>query len=254
MGRQKSIMNLEGRVGNFSFYKGRDGYGARDSEGGVTAERVLEDEGYVRTRENGAEFGRAGIACRVMRNALGEYMRMADKKITARLTTEMLKVVKSDPVHDRGERIVTAGDFDQLVGFSLNMANSMKQVFRVDYNVSMDANSGTFSIPAIRPRDVLKPSPGATHYRLLYGVFSVNFEEETYIRTFEAEPAQPISGAENPDVLRHVVLPGPLVTDPTFLVFGIEFIQVVNSKEYPLRSASFNAMDIVAIHAPAPAV
>jgi len=52
---------LKGPIGDISFYKSKDGYLAR-SKGGVDKSRIKNDPAFQRTRENGSEFGRAGIA------------------------------------------------------------------------------------------------------------------------------------------------------------------------------------------------
>ena len=61
MARQRSIIKLDGTIGGITFYKSKDGYLARE-KGGIPAERIRNDPAFQRTRENGAEFGRAGKA------------------------------------------------------------------------------------------------------------------------------------------------------------------------------------------------
>ena len=61
MARQRSIIKLDGTIGGITFYKSKDGYLARE-KGGVSADRIKNDPAFQRTRENGAEFGRAGKA------------------------------------------------------------------------------------------------------------------------------------------------------------------------------------------------
>lgn len=68
MAQQKGIIPLKGTIGNINFYKSKDGYLAREKTS-VNAERIANDPAFVRTRENGAEFGRAGRAGKVLRTA-----------------------------------------------------------------------------------------------------------------------------------------------------------------------------------------
>ena len=56
MAQQKGIIKLKGKIGDISFYKTQDGHLARE-KGGVDASRIANDAAFVRTRENGAEFG-----------------------------------------------------------------------------------------------------------------------------------------------------------------------------------------------------
>jgi len=66
MARQEGIIKLNGRIGDLTFYKTRNGYLARD-KGGVDASRIANDPRYQRTRENMAEFGRATKAGKFFR-------------------------------------------------------------------------------------------------------------------------------------------------------------------------------------------
>src|SRR5690554_250220 len=86
MARQKGIIKLTGKIGDLSFYKSKDGYLARE-KGGVDGERIKNDPAFVRTRENGSEFGLAATAGKTLRNAFRPMMmRAADNRITSRLT------------------------------------------------------------------------------------------------------------------------------------------------------------------------
>ncbi|MCU4158474.1 hypothetical protein J1N10_21080, partial [Carboxylicivirga sp. A043] len=110
MARQKGVIKLEGRVGDLSFYKSNGQYMARE-KGGVDGDRIKKDPAYARTRENGAEFGRAGTAGKELRNALNEVLvRAADKKVSNRLAAKILKAIQADTTNRRGERNVLDGD------------------------------------------------------------------------------------------------------------------------------------------------
>jgi hypothetical protein len=69
MARQKSPFKFEGEIGDIVFFQTKDGgYMARE-KGGISGDRIKKDPAFERTRENGAEFGRAGVAGKVLRNA-----------------------------------------------------------------------------------------------------------------------------------------------------------------------------------------
>ena len=57
MARQDSIIKLNGTIDGISFYKSKDGHLARKA-GGVSKARIASDPAFIRTRENGSEFGR----------------------------------------------------------------------------------------------------------------------------------------------------------------------------------------------------
>lgn len=114
MARQKGIIKLAGTIGDVSFYKSKDGYLARE-KGGVDGNRIKNDPAFQRTRENGSEFGRAGTSGRLIRNALRLLVQNAsDSRVTGRLTKEALKVIKTDSINARGERVMAEGDLSIL--------------------------------------------------------------------------------------------------------------------------------------------
>ena len=125
MAQQKGILPLKGTIGNITFYKSKDGYLARE-KGGVEGGRIATDPAFQRTRENGAEFGRAGKAGKLMRNAIRSLLQNAtDSKTTSRLTKEMLKVIQADAVNPRGQRNVIDGESELLLGFEFNIAGKL---------------------------------------------------------------------------------------------------------------------------------
>ena len=107
-------------AGYISFYKTADGHLAR-GKGGIEASRIANDPAFQRTRENGAEFGKAGSGGKVLRNAIRYLLENAkDKRVVSRLTTDLLKVVKTDTVNARGERTIQDGNFALMENFDFN--------------------------------------------------------------------------------------------------------------------------------------
>lgn len=253
MAKQKGIINFEGKAGNLTFYKTRDGYAARTSSG-IDGSRIKNDPAYQRTRENGVEFGRAGKAGKLLRTALRNVMiNVADGRVTSRLTTEFLKVIKSDTVNDRGDRLVAAGDLNILVGFEFNINAPLTQSIVAPFATAIDRNAGTgtITIPPFIPKNMIAPPQGATHYRFLTGIVALNFVEETYIASIAVNPSQALLTEEIGEVILQQNLAEGYADLPIFLVMGIEFLQVINAKEYPLKSASNNALTIVDVDKPA---
>src|SRR5699024_5073881 len=101
MAKQRSIIKLEGTIGDIYFYKSKDGYLAREYSP-LSAERIASDPKFQRTRENGEEFGRAGKAGKLLRIALKEVIQQgSDRKMVRRLFSEMIKVIHADQVSIR---------------------------------------------------------------------------------------------------------------------------------------------------------
>ena len=92
MAKQKGIIKLEGKIGDLSFYKSKDGYLARE-KGGVDGERIKKDPAFVRTRENGSEFGGSAKSGKLLRDAIRTMMQNAsDNRVTSRVTKLMSQI------------------------------------------------------------------------------------------------------------------------------------------------------------------
>lgn len=249
MAKQKSIIKLEGTIGDISFYKSRNGYLAREKTS-LDAERIATDPKFKRTRENGAEFGRAGAAGKVLRRAFSELIQSAhDKRLTTRLTREMLRVVRADGVSTRGMRNVVDGELELLTGFNFNILSTLDTIASMDYQAEIDRVSGTFqvTVPVFDPKLHIHGPAGTTHYKLIMGASSIDFESrisETgqaasgYLE-IEQEPTEPLS-------LEVTLTPGS--THPLLMAMGIFFYQLVNGVYYPLNSGAFNALSLVKIN------
>ena len=106
MAKQTGIIKLKGTIGGISFYKTSDGHLARE-KGGIEASRIANDPAFQRTRENGAEFGAAGKGGKVLRNAIRVLLQNAkDKRVVSRLTTDLLKIVKTRQSSQRIKYVV----------------------------------------------------------------------------------------------------------------------------------------------------
>jgi hypothetical protein len=80
LARQRSIIKLEGTIGDITFVKTRDGYLAKERTS-MNGARITTDPAFQRTRENNAEFGRAGKAGNILRNALrGQLQKASDSE------------------------------------------------------------------------------------------------------------------------------------------------------------------------------
>jgi hypothetical protein len=171
MSRQKGIINFEGKAGNFSFFKSRNGgYGAREATG-INGDRIRNDASFERTRENGMEFGKAGKAGKLVRTAFRTLtMSVADGRMTSRMTKAMVTVIQSDSINARGQRKPSAGDNALLRGFEFNSAAPLAQTILTPYEASINktAGSGQVSIPAFVPSQMIAYPKGAHLYPILH--------------------------------------------------------------------------------------
>jgi len=254
MARQKGIVKLEGTIGDVSFYKTTDGYLARE-KGGVDKERIKNDPAFQRTRENGSEFGRAGRAGRVLRTAFRLLLQnAADKKVTSRLTKEMIKVIQSDPTNDRGKRTVTEGDLGLLKGFDFNINGKLGATLFTPYETSLDRVAGELSveIEAFVPGNTIIGPQGATHVRIVSAAAEIDFTAET----FEVSVSKTNDIILGNQLENAVDLVNAVPADSAlnlFMVLGLEFMQEVNGEMYPLKSGGYNPLTLVMIdQVPAP--
>jgi hypothetical protein len=249
MARQKGVLRLQGQMGGISFYRtSKDGYLARE-KGGVDAERIKNDPAFERTRENGAEFGRAGAAGKLLRTAFRTMiLNSADSRMASRLTREMVKVVQADSTNIRGMRNVVDGDVELLQGFEFNDNGKLSRTLFAPFTSSIDRVAGTIEvdIPAFVPGNRIAAPQGATHIRLISGGVEVDFASGQYVvNTSESALLELGPQLEPAIALSNAVTPAS--TQPLFLAFGIEFYQEVNGEWYPLKNGAFNALSLVEI-------
>ncbi|MBT1711324.1 hypothetical protein KK062_23985 [Fulvivirgaceae bacterium PWU5] len=98
MAKQKGIIKLEGTLGDITFVKTAGGYIARERTS-LSGDRIKNDASFQRTRENNSEFGRAAQTGQVIRTAFRPlYGGIADSRMTGRLTKQLIRVLRTDPV------------------------------------------------------------------------------------------------------------------------------------------------------------
>lgn len=251
MARQKGLIKLEGAIGDLSFYKSGGEYYAR-TKGGVDADRIKNDPAFVRTRENGSEFGRAGKASKLLRNALRQLMvHAADNRVSNRLTTQMLKVIQADATNARGERTVSDGDPALLKGFEFNAGAQLAGTIYVPFATAVDRATGALevSLPALVPTTDLAMVQDATHLRFGALGATVDFEGEAFSTKMAVSDFVEIDSVEHEAQSLEVQIEAASPS-PIFLAFSIEFFQMVNGEAYPLKSGALNAMAIVAVDLP----
>src|SRR6187549_4302321 len=146
MAKQKGIIKLEGTIGDITFFKSKDGYLARE-RGGIPADRIANDPAFQRTRENGAEFGRAGKAGKYLRTALRSLLQnVSDSRMIARLTKEMMRVIKADETNPRGYRNVIDGEAEFLKGFEFNVNSKLGTTLFAPFTGTVNRVTGELSV------------------------------------------------------------------------------------------------------------
>ena len=249
MAKQTGIIKLKGTLGGITFYKtSLDGDLARE-KGGVSGERIATDPNFQRTRENGEEFGRAGKAGKILRNAIRAMLQnAADSRMVGRLTQKMVEVVQADATNPRGQRNVIDGEAELLEGFELNKNGKLGTTLYAPFTATIDRVAGTLTanIPAFVPINMLAAPGGSTHFKIVSAGAEIDFENETFVMDNQACAVLPWDANATAVInLANAVTANS--THPLFLALGIEFYQEVNGQMYPLKNGAYNALALVKV-------
>ena len=196
MAQQKGIIPLKGKIGNIIFYKSKDGYLARE-KGSLDAARIANDPAFQRTRENGADFGRAGKATKVPRNALRSLLQnVSDSRMIARMVKEMMRVIKADALNPRGSRNVIDGEAELLTGFEINANSKLGTTLYAPFTSEINRVSGelSFTIPSFTPVNMVAAPTGATHFKIVSAGAEIDFENESYVADIQTSADLPWDG------------------------------------------------------------
>lgn len=119
MGEITGPLEFKGKVGNLIAYR-RNGRTIIAMKGGASKEKVRTAKSMKNTRQNGVEFGNAIMVGANIRQGLN-LKTCADQMVHSRLQGFLYKnVVRQDPVHDRGKRVVMPEQLRALKDFVPN--------------------------------------------------------------------------------------------------------------------------------------
>lgn len=247
MAKQESIIKFTGNIGDLSFFKTKDGFSARKKTG-VSGDRIKNDPKYERTRENMEEFGRAAAASKLVRSALREFTRNSkDGRLTTRMTSAFLAIIKTDVVNRRGKRKVTGGNMQLIKDFQFNIGSPLNRTLQLiiaSEIVRAEARAGVV-VPAFSPGTGILWPEGSTHARLMSAAVEVDFDNTRFaLTTFTGEPIERHALSQPEVVISHQIPPASEL--PVFLLLGVEFFQLAGSEMYPLKNGAFNSLSLVA--------
>ena len=248
MARQKSLIKLKGTLDGITFYKSKKGYMARQSTS-LDGELVATDPRFVRTRENNAEFGRAGAAGKILRKAFRDQIQLAkDGTVVSRLSKEMMKVLQADKVSARGKRNVLDGELELLRGFNFNSRSPIDTVLFMNYSYEIDRAGGVLgvSFPSFRTLTSIQAPQGSTHFKIIVGGAAIDFENEN-TEVAVSDSGELALEALTTEAFTQQVNLSADSSDPLFLVLGIIFYQEVNGFYYHLSNGVFNSLAIIGV-------
>jgi hypothetical protein len=249
MARQNGILKLKGTIGGMTFYKtSLDGHLVRE-KGGVSGDRIANDPAFIRTRENGEEFGAAGLAGKLLRDALRALMQSAsDSRVTSRVTKTMMDILKLDTASARGKRtpfsgLATAQGKAILKGFNFNLKAILGSILYKPYTVN--TATGEIGIPNLVPINDIAAPAKATHCTIKGAYANIDFATGIFDIQFSPAANLPIDGTSSNISLVPAAV--PVGTGLQFYLLEIEFFQEVNGQQYSLKNGAFNSLAIVEV-------
>lgn len=246
MAKYKSLFDVQGTLGEVTFYKGEDGQYVR-RKGGVSKNRILNDPNFVRTRENLSEFGRAATSGKLMRRAINSLMLDAkDSRVTSRLTKVLNQVKNEDLTSARGQRNVATGLANplgraRLKGFNFNAKSELDTVLMAQY--TLDSATGEIVISDLIPNQQISTPEGATHLSFSAGFLNLDLATETKDLQLSNVVNLPINGIASTVTLTPAV--PALGTGQSYYVLKVAFFQEINGIQYPLKNGAFNALQLI---------
>lgn len=248
MASEKSILKLKGQLDGMSFYKNSEGYYVR-AKGGIERDRIMNDKNFERTRENMSEFANINKAGKLVRDSIGVFMNRArDMRTGSRLVSLISKVKNLDETSARGERTFALGLSQPgaktlLEGFEFNKAAHLSAILKTAY--VLDTTAGSVTLTQFNPREHLIAPQGATHVTLGFACVGMNTEVTESETKYAEREVIPLT-AEVADIA--LTLPAlPALADVQLYYVLIEFLQEISGTLYPLRSGSFNALQLVKV-------
>lgn len=265
MAKNKSFIKLEGTLDGLTFYQ-KDGESFVKTKGGVSRDRILNDQNYKRTRENMQEFSGCAKAGKAVREAFATVVKlMGDSYISSRLTGVMKKINKNG-TGLRGEReIDIVSNKEQLIGFEFNPKDPFTSKFYAPYDAPvLNANRDmvTVTIPDFDAESFVNAPEGATHFKIVLasGLVS-NYGYESALETYEPTDEEE-NGKGGTEYSAAIAIKGSVgavttlsvdlaigaavpATVSNMVALGIVFYQEINSDLYEL--ASGNGMQVVMV-------
>jgi hypothetical protein len=246
MAKLNGILKIEGTLDNLTFYKSADGHMVR-TKGGVSKKRIMNDPAFVRTRENGSEFGKSAHAGKMLRMAVSTLVFKAkDAKLSSRLLQVMSKIKNLDTVSVRGERNVAVGILTlegqlALRGFDFNIHAPLQGVLYAPH--VLDTNTGGVVIADFTPGEQLRFPAGATQFTMRSAFVNLDFATGISEVTYSNAVSLPIDFTTATHTLTPSGVPAGAGTQLYLLL--IEFFQEVNGVSYSLKNESFNVLNIL---------
>ena len=243
MAKQGGILGLRGTVGGLVF----------SANGNVSQKPASRPITAARTLENNAEFGLAGSAGKLIRDAFRSISgSVRGKYLAGRLASVMNQIIKKDAVNPRGQREVLKANIGLLAGFNFSDA-SLSSVFYAPFTAAYNTGAGaavdtvTIAGLSVTPANDLSAPQGATHYAVVAAAVQIDFATGEVVLSDQTQMTPlPIDGTTDAigDIdMAFAAAPG--AGDTTIVAVGLLYYQEVNGSYYALNNGASNALSIV---------
>ena len=236
MATQKGFITLEqGSLGETTFFKINGKYRAREKGVYASRHKWKYDPGYENRRQIAGYFTNGVKAAKLIRESVNRLIHRKGIDISSRLRKELIKVVYMDHGSGPGNLKVRAENIDHLLGYNFNQVCSLKSVFNTRYSTNADRLAGKLSIniPSFIPSERIKAPKGTTHYKIVSAGFVYDFGNLSYKGERFTTDALAWNDVPTEDLVISMTVPENS-TDPLFIYLGLEFIQQVLGKSYPV--------------------
>lgn len=246
MAKYSSLFEVEGTLGEVTFYKTQDGLAVR-RKGGVNKDRILNDPNYARTRENLSEFGGTATNGKNIRRAINSLMVSAkDSRVTSRLTQVLNQVKNEDLTSARGQRnvpdgLATVQGRALLKGFNFNRRAGLDAVLMAQH--TLDTATGEVVIPDLLPNQQISFPEGATHVSFSAAFLNLDLLTNEADLQLSNVVNLPINGTATTVTLT----PAAPATGSgqSYYFLKAAFFQVINGIQYQLKNGAHNALQLI---------
>lgn len=176
MARVKDLTQIEGALGNLSFYTRHDTNKIIvRGKGGASKTKISNSPAFANLRKHNLEFGGVANMCKNVRMTFSGLQTVADHNLTASLNKTMRSIQACDTNRPKGERSIMLSQYRQLLqNYEFCRQQPLSSMWRVSYvhTALRDEQMATVQIPAFDSKLALniKPRTGKvaayTHFRL----------------------------------------------------------------------------------------
>lgn len=152
MARVNGLFNIQGKLGNVSFYtiKGGETVYVR-TKGGPTARRIKVGKEFEKLRKHQAEWRGCVLFSRQLINGVYGLHKLGDFNVSAAWNGLAKKLMSTDKEHPVGERsVLLSQNKTVLEGYNMNRRFPFNSVFRTPVSVEIDYSALTAKISVSR--------------------------------------------------------------------------------------------------------